>query len=103
MDIPVARIIYHQKYGREGLFSNDIALIRLAQSAPYTDYIRPICLPVAQYLRDQIFDGIPLLVAGFGRTGKHVNGKFSFESIDWMQFRLNIFIYRITKRCQTDA
>lgn len=40
--IQVAKTIPHPNY--DGL-SNDIAVLRLGEEAPYTNFIRPICLP----------------------------------------------------------
>lgn len=68
-NIDVAQTIVHEQYeANADSQGNDIALIRLARAAPYTDFIRPICLPVASQLRNKNFDGAPLVVAGFGKT-----------------------------------
>lgn len=73
VDIPVAETIIHENYSPGATTPvNDIALTRLARSAPFTDFIRPICLPVAQHLRNKNFNGSPLVVAGFGRTEKGI-------------------------------
>ncbi|XP_075985903.1 phenoloxidase-activating enzyme-like [Anticarsia gemmatalis] len=40
--IPIEKIIAHPEYRDK---KNDIALIKLARVAPYTDFVRPICLP----------------------------------------------------------
>lgn len=67
-DIPVAELIVHENYvPTSSSQENDIALIRLQNPAPYTDFIRPICLPV-QELQNKHYDGIKMTVAGFGRT-----------------------------------
>lgn len=74
VNIPVAGTIVHENYRLVSRTPvNDIALIRLEESAPYTDFIRPICLPVAPYLQNKNFGGYPLVVAGFGKTE---NGMF---------------------------
>ncbi|CAB3240508.1 unnamed protein product [Arctia plantaginis] len=44
--IPVERIIPHPQFNAKERI-NDISLIRMKQNAPYTDFIRPICLPTA--------------------------------------------------------
>ena len=38
-----------------GVQGDDIALLKLAESAPYNDRVRPVCLP--WLLRDQDFAG----------------------------------------------
>lgn len=62
-NFPIQSIIAHENYEAK---KNDIALIRLAQSAEITHFIQPICLPFAQ--RNRIFDNVPLIAAGFGKT-----------------------------------
>ncbi|XP_036329867.1 serine protease 7-like, partial [Rhagoletis pomonella] len=46
---------------------HDIALIRLAEDVTYSDFIRPVCLPLAS-TRQAINVGELLTVAGWGRT-----------------------------------
>ncbi|XP_054725162.1 serine protease 7 [Anastrepha obliqua] len=46
---------------------HDIALIRMAEDVTYTDFIRPVCLPMASS-RQAINVGELLTVAGWGRT-----------------------------------
>lgn len=65
-DIPIAEIIAHENYKRSKK-AYDIALIRLDRPVPYTDFIRPICLPVGK-LQNRTYDGQPLKMTGFGRT-----------------------------------
>lgn len=68
-DIPVAELIPHEGYEPNSKDQkNDVALIRLARAVQFTDWIKPICLPVASHLRERNFDGVPLTVAGWGKT-----------------------------------
>lgn len=72
VDIPVAETIVHENYApTSSSQANDIALIRLQRATPFTDFIRPICLPVAEGWRNKSYDGSELEVVGFGRT---ING-----------------------------
>lgn len=69
VDIQIAETIVHENYvPTSSAQGDDIALIRLSQAAPYTDYIRPICLPTDESLRNKNYDELLLDVAGFGRT-----------------------------------
>ncbi|XP_048001487.1 phenoloxidase-activating enzyme-like [Leguminivora glycinivorella] len=45
--IPIEKVTTHPDFHREQNFQHDIALIRLAQIAPITDFIKPICLPTS--------------------------------------------------------
>lgn len=68
-DIPVSELIPHDSYVPTSKDQkNDIALIRLSRPAQFTDWIKPICLPVSQHLRGINFDGVALTVAGWGKT-----------------------------------
>lgn len=76
MDIQITETIVHENYLSESIsHANDIAIIRLAHSAPFTNFIQPICLPVAKNLQNKNYDNIPLMAAGFGRTE---SGNFLF-------------------------
>ncbi|XP_023941395.2 spaetzle-processing enzyme-like [Bicyclus anynana] len=64
-------VIIHPQYDDDQLM-NDIALIRLQGYAPYTRYIRPICLTPLDIDTDDLTN-LPLAVAGWGRNGKYVS------------------------------
>ncbi|CAG5030908.1 unnamed protein product [Parnassius apollo] len=59
---PIEHIIAHPNYG---LRRHDIALIRISKTAPYTDFIRPICLPTTDVTISPRSD-MRLYVAGWG-------------------------------------
>jgi len=67
-DIPVAQVFEHENYDpRSPSKENDIAVIRLARKVSYSDFIRPICLPIGE-LANKDFGGVDLTAAGWGRT-----------------------------------
>jgi len=79
-DIPVAEIMPHENYlPASKTQENDIALLRLARPAQFTDWIKPICLPVSQKLRTMNFDGVPLTVAGWGKTETASNSNLKLK------------------------
>ncbi|XP_066248818.1 ovochymase-like [Euwallacea similis] len=63
----IEEIIPHPGYTGEYNRYDDIALIRLNQDIPYSDYIQPVCLP---NLSEASTAGEKLIVAGWGRTEK---------------------------------
>lgn len=64
--IPIEHIIPHPEYNpRNPLRRHDIALLRLSELAPYTDFIRPICLPTRD-LSSSIPSSGRLFAAGWG-------------------------------------
>ncbi|XP_050356536.1 phenoloxidase-activating enzyme-like isoform X3 [Nymphalis io] len=63
--VPIEKIIPHRDYNPDSpLRRHDIALLRLKDEAPYTDFIRPICLPINDIM--QTTSPKMLLVAGWG-------------------------------------
>jgi secreted trypsin-like serine protease len=68
-DIAIEQKFPHpQYYPQTANQHNDIALLRLASKVRYTDYIKPICLPRTDALKRKDYVGIPLTVAGWGKT-----------------------------------
>ena len=75
LDVGVEKIHIHPDYSpnndNEGYYAyNDIALIRLVRNIHFTDFIRPICLPVRPYQRSKTYDGVALQISGWGVTEK---------------------------------
>lgn len=53
----IEEMVVHDLYS-EGNVRHDIALIRLAKDVPYTDFIRPICLPLSESIYKKFKDGL---------------------------------------------
>lgn len=69
VDVGVVQTIPHPMYDPNAKNqANDIALLRLERSIAFTDFVRPICLPVDSNLRAATFDGIVMDVSGWGKT-----------------------------------
>lgn len=69
IDVKVDRLIVHENYiPNENGQHNDIALLRLKKIVKFSDWINPICLPLANILRNSNFDGVTFDVGGWGRT-----------------------------------
>lgn len=65
VDIEIEEKIPHPEYDPQAANQhNDIALLRLSQNVRYTEYIKPICLPVDISLRNNNFIKQTLSVAG---------------------------------------
>lgn len=61
----IDRVIIHPQYSTSSTV-NDIAIIRLSDEVPLSDYVRPICLPVAPNLRNNNFVRAFPFIAGWG-------------------------------------
>lgn len=69
VDVPIELKIPHENYDPDALNQhNDIALLKLAQSVTYTDFIKPICLPIEMRLQNNDFVKQTLTVAGWGEN-----------------------------------
>ncbi|XP_055301168.1 serine protease easter-like [Sitodiplosis mosellana] len=69
LDIPVVERIPHENYkSNSKTQENDIALLRLARSITFTDWIKPICLPISPGLTGKNYDNSTFIVSGWGRT-----------------------------------
>uniref|UniRef100_A0A8D8E534 Venom serine protease Bi-VSP n=1 Tax=Culex pipiens TaxID=7175 RepID=A0A8D8E534_CULPI len=67
VDIYVEKTIIHEQYN-EKTIQNDIAMIWLQQTAPLSDMIKPICLPVEEAIRSRDLTYYSPFVAGWGTT-----------------------------------
>lgn len=71
VDVPIVERIPHEQYvPTSRAQENDIALLRMARSVSFTDWIRPICLPVYESNRNINYENVDaaLTVAGWGRV-----------------------------------
>ncbi|KAF2880790.1 hypothetical protein ILUMI_25388 [Ignelater luminosus] len=66
----IAETIIHPNYDG-GYASNDVGLIRLNKTVKYTDYIRPVCLPLHGVKRGKIGDVLTVNGWGFLRIDKY--------------------------------
>ncbi|OWR45231.1 prophenol oxidase activating enzyme 3 [Danaus plexippus plexippus] len=72
--IPIEKIIPHEGYNPESVLKrDDIALIRMASYAPFTDFIRPICLPTSDVTLSQ--KDLVFYAAGWGAVS--IDERFS--------------------------
>lgn len=72
--------------------ANDIALLRLANSVKFTDYIHPICLPVAETAHNVNYDQFNFLIAGWGKVSR--NSYFIAVGLNLMKYIIkNLFYY----------
>ncbi|XP_060807818.1 phenoloxidase-activating enzyme [Amyelois transitella] len=69
--VPIERYFSHPEYDPLSK-KNDIALIRLRQNAPFTDFIRPICLPTTDVTTGRS-SNFNMTVAGWGAVSETVS------------------------------
>ncbi|XP_055614052.1 venom protease-like, partial [Uranotaenia lowii] len=67
IDIPVVKMETYPQYDKKDGHS-DLALLYLESSVPFSDAVRPICLPTGEPVRSKNFEGFTPFVAGWGRT-----------------------------------
>ncbi|KAF2900709.1 hypothetical protein ILUMI_05479 [Ignelater luminosus] len=79
VDIDIEDIIVHEDYS-SSLFA-DITLLRLKEEVNYTDYIKPVCLPLSDDIINKAFTGENVIVAGWGKTKTKIqnNAKLKVE------------------------
>jgi len=65
VEVEVDKTILHPQYD-PATFKNDIALLHLKRSVPYSHQVHPICLPSTPELRNQRFENTNPYVAGWG-------------------------------------
>ncbi|XP_053946957.1 serine protease easter-like isoform X2 [Anastrepha ludens] len=81
IDVPVELAIPHPKYDPLSINQiNDIALLRLKETVIFTDFVRPICLPLNSNLHGASFDDTILDVAGWGKTESQTNSNIKLKA-----------------------
>lgn len=76
LDVPIKDVVLHEDYAANSVgHEHDIALILLRRSVLTTEWIRPICLPYKDHIRQKRYDGVPMDVAGWGYTSNLPNGE----------------------------
>lgn len=70
VDVPIESIHVHAMYNPTSRKKkeHDIALIRLAKRVDFTEWIKPICLPIDDATEDRNFADVELQVVGWGYT-----------------------------------
>ncbi|EDS36581.1 clip-domain serine protease [Culex quinquefasciatus] len=53
LDVLIESYVFHPEFDQP-MYTNDLALIRMAHEVEYNDYIRPICLPTTPELRANV-------------------------------------------------
>ncbi|XP_068973443.1 venom protease-like [Bombus flavifrons] len=59
--------LIHSDYKHGRSYHHDIAILRLEKDVSFSEYIRPICLPLEESLRNNNFVGYNPFVAGWGK------------------------------------
>ncbi|XP_055612828.1 transmembrane protease serine 9-like [Uranotaenia lowii] len=78
LDLPPLRIIPHPDFNPTGKL-HDISLIQIDPVPPYSDFIRPICLP-ERTLENGVGENKKFSVAGWGKTNFFSNQPISSSS-----------------------
>ncbi|CAK9830131.1 Venom serine protease Bi-VSP [Anthophora retusa] len=68
VQVEIESRILHPQY-KASQFVNDIAVLRLAEDVPLSEYVYPICLPVEDQLRTNNFYRAFPFIAGWGSIG----------------------------------
>lgn len=68
VDVAIVEKIVHNLYEANSRNQHhDIALLRMARKIEYTEFIKPICLPVDSSVRSLSLSDVVLTVAGWGK------------------------------------
>lgn len=67
VDLDVESYVVHEGYDPKNIH-NDVALIKLARSVNFTEFISPVCLPLTEELQNQAIEGNELTIIGWRTT-----------------------------------
>uniref|UniRef100_U5EHU2 CLIP domain-containing serine protease n=1 Tax=Corethrella appendiculata TaxID=1370023 RepID=U5EHU2_9DIPT len=80
VDVDVESVTVHNEYSPSSKAQyNDIALIRMRRAVRYTDWVKPVCLPVTATLKNKDVTGVKLFVAGWGKTEFSSGSRFKLH------------------------
>ncbi|XP_064555792.1 spaetzle-processing enzyme-like isoform X1 [Drosophila montana] len=76
IDVNVDRIIVHKQYvgPLDPNYANDIALLRLNRTVSFSEFVLPICLPVANFNDEYTYADWAMDIAGWGNTERIRSG-----------------------------
>lgn len=88
IDLQVETITVHENYDPASKTQyNDIALIRFTRDVSFSEFIKPICLPLDGELRNTLSAGTRAVAAGWGRTetagASNIKLKVDLDIFDW--------------------
>lgn len=68
-DVGIDKVIVHSGYDMQGRnVVNDIALVRLSSDVEFSKFVKPICMPFDETIRNMPIEGEELTVTGWGKT-----------------------------------
>uniref|UniRef100_A0A8D8F8B6 limulus clotting factor C n=2 Tax=Culex pipiens TaxID=7175 RepID=A0A8D8F8B6_CULPI len=89
LDVGVEKIISHENFTMATVES-DIALIKLNESVTFTEFISPLCLPIADPVKTLDTDGFTYTAVGWGNT-EHDNKTIQYGS----RYKLHVQLHAI--------
>ncbi|KAL1380640.1 hypothetical protein pipiens_014047 [Culex pipiens pipiens] len=90
LDVGVEKIISHENFTMATVES-DIALIKLNESVTFTEFISPLCLPIADPVKTLDTDGFTYTAVGWGNT-EHDNKTIQYGS----RYKLHVQLHAIS-------
>ncbi|EDS29228.1 proclotting enzyme [Culex quinquefasciatus] len=87
LSVGVEKVIPHADFSMVTTY-NDIALVKLNESVNYTEFVSPVCLPVAEPVKTLDTDGLRFMAAGWGNT-EHKNDTTQYGSRYKLHVQLN--------------